>query len=232
METQTVSQTLIRATNLKKYYNLGETTVKALDGVDLTVDEGEFVAIVGPSGSGKSTLVNMLGGVDTPDEGSITILPDVELSSLKPGDLTDFRRKYVGFVFQFYSLIPTLTALENVEMAAELVNLKGKELHQRAEEALESVGLKDRNGSYPSQLSGGERQRVAIARALAKRPRLILVDEPTGQLDDKTADEIVKLIRDVSKSYGSTVLMVTHDRAQLKYADRVIDMRSGKILDV
>lgn len=219
---------LIEATGLKKYYELGETVVKALDGVDLTVRRGEFLAIVGPSGSGKSTLVNMLGGVDSPDEGEVNI-DGLRLDKLSTGELTDFRREFVGFVFQFYSLIPTLTALENIEMAAELVDLKGTELRERAMEALYAVGLEGRDRSYPSQLSGGERQRVAIARALAKQPKLVLVDEPTGQLDDKTADEIVKLLRDTSKKFGSTVLMVTHDRVQLKYADRTIDMRSGKI---
>jgi len=227
-QVQSPNNILIRADGLRKHYNLGETVVKALDGVNIEVKQGEFLAIVGPSGSGKSTLVNMLGGVDKPDTGIITI-ENLDLTKLSAGQLTDFRRKYVGFVFQFYSLIPTLTALENIEMAAELVDLKGEELHRRAMDALIAVGLKGRESSYPSQLSGGERQRVAIARALAKQPKIVLVDEPTGQLDDKTAEEVVKLLRDTAKQYGSTVLMVTHDRVQLKYADRIIEMRSGQI---
>ncbi|MEL0163749.1 MAG: ATP-binding cassette domain-containing protein, partial [Candidatus Heimdallarchaeota archaeon] len=144
--------------------------------------------------------------------------------------LTEFRRANVGFVFQFYSLIPTLTAYENVEMAAELINLRGNDLISQSNKALDYVGLGKRKNSYPSQLSGGERQRVAIARALAKEPKLILVDEPTGQLDEVTADQVVKLIRDTSKQIGATVLMVTHDNNQLKYADRVIEMKSGKII--
>jgi putative ABC transport system ATP-binding protein len=218
----------IIARDLKKHYELGETTVKALDGINLNIKKGDFVVIVGPSGSGKSTLVNMLGGVDKPDSGMVQV-NGKRLDNLSIAQLTDFRRKNVGFVFQFYSLIPTLTAQENVEMAAELINLKGKELDQRAKEVLKAVGLEGREKSYPAQLSGGERQRVALARALAKRPDLILVDEPTGQLDEQTAEEMVKLIRDTSKQYGSTVLMVTHDAAQLKFADKVIQMRSGKI---
>ncbi|MGB1811841.1 MAG: ABC transporter ATP-binding protein [Candidatus Kariarchaeum pelagius] len=223
------NEILIEAAEIKKYYQLGEIEVKALDGINIEVISGEFLAIVGPSGSGKSTLINMLGGVDKPDTGQI-IIENVDIAKYNIDQLTEFRRANVGFVFQFYSLIPTLTAYENVEMAAELINLRGNDLITQSNKALDYVGLGKRKNSYPSQLSGGERQRVAIARALAKEPKLILVDEPTGQLDEVTADQVVKLIRDTSKQIGATVLMVTHDNNQLKYADRVIEMKSGKII--
>ena len=223
------NEILIEAAEIKKYYQLGEIEVKALDGINIEVISGEFLAIVGPSGSGKSTLINMLGGVDKPDTGQI-IIENIDIAQYNIDQLTEFRRANVGFVFQFYSLIPTLTAYENVEMAAELINLKGNDLITQSKKALDYVGLGKRKNSYPSQLSGGERQRVAIARALAKEPKLILVDEPTGQLDEITADQVVKLIRDTSKQIGATVLMVTHDNNQLKYADRVIEMKSGKII--
>lgn len=217
--------------NLKKHYSLGEFQVKALDGIDLDIKRGDMVIIVGPSGSGKSTLVNMIGGVDKPDSGEV-IVSGHELHKMNTSELTNFRKKSVGFVFQFYSLIPTLTAIENVEMAAELVNIKGKELKNLTLDLFEQVGLRGREKSYPSQLSGGERQRVALARAMAKRPELIVVDEPTGQLDEKTGEEMVKLIRKTSKLYGSTVLMVTHDQSLLSLGDHVIKMRDGKIIDV
>jgi putative ABC transport system ATP-binding protein len=219
----------IDARGLIKHYTLGETVVKALDGIDIEIDRGEMVIIVGPSGSGKSTLLNMLGGVDRPDFGEI-IINGTSLHLLNDRQLTSFRRKYVGFLFQFYSLIPTLTAQENIEIAAELVNIKGKKLHQRAKNILEEVGLTGRERSYPSHLSGGERQRIALGRALAKRPELIIVDEPTGQLDNKTGKEMVKLIRDTSKRSNSTVIMVTHDISLIEFADKVIKMDSGLII--
>ncbi|MCE7736389.1 MAG: ABC transporter ATP-binding protein [Candidatus Heimdallarchaeota archaeon] len=188
-----------------------------------------MVIIVGPSGSGKSTLLNMLGGVDKPDKGEIFV-NGFSLNELNDHELTTFRRKYVGFVFQFYSLVPTLTAQENIEIAAELVNIKGKELDKRAKAVMEEVGLKGRERSYPSHLSGGERQRIALGRALAKRPELVIVDEPTGQLDQKTGKEMIQLIRDTSKKSNSTVVMVTHDISLIEFADKVIKMDSGIIV--
>ncbi|MCH8905947.1 MAG: ABC transporter ATP-binding protein [Candidatus Heimdallarchaeota archaeon] len=188
-----------------------------------------MVIVVGPSGSGKSTLINMLGGVDRPDEGEVVINSE-KLHEMSDRELTKFRRAKVGFVFQFYSLIPTLTALENIEMAAELVDLKGEELHRQCTEVLEAVGLKGRENSYPSQLSGGERQRVALARALAKHPEIIIVDEPTGQLDQATGIEMVELIRDTSKKLNSSVILVTHDQNLLQFADKVVRMDSGSIM--
>lgn len=214
--------------NLSKHYRLGETTVKALDEVSLTIAKSEFIIIMGPSGSGKSTLVNMIGGVDTPTSGDV-IVSNYNLAKYSQAKLTKYRRKSLGFVFQFYSLVPTLTAQENVELVAELVGVKGKELRLRSMEVLEAVGLKGREKSYPSMLSGGERQRVALARAIAKYPELIIVDEPTGQLDEETGRKMVELIREVSKKYGSTVIMVTHDQSLIDLADRVFIMSSGKI---
>lgn len=228
-DSQSSNEIHIRARGLFKHYKLGETTVKALDGVDLDIKRGEMVIIVGPSGSGKSTLLNMLGGVDRPDEGEIFVNGS-SLNDLNDHQLTTFRRKYVGFVFQFYSLVPTLTAQENIEIAAELVNIKGKELDKRARAIMAEVGLQGRERSYPSQLSGGERQRIALGRALAKRPELVIVDEPTGQLDQKTGKEMIQLIRDTSKKSNSTVVMVTHDISLIEFADKVINMDSGLIV--
>lgn len=228
---QSSNEIHIKARGLIKHYKLGETTVKALDGVDLDIKRGEMVIIVGPSGSGKSTLLNMIGGVDRPDKGEIFVNGS-SLNNLNNRKLTTFRRKYVGFVFQFYSLVPTLTAQENIEIAAELVNIKGKELDKRAKAVMAEVGLQGRERSYPSQLSGGERQRIALGRALAKRPELIIVDEPTGQLDQKTGKEMIQLIRDTSKKSNSTVVMVTHDISLIEFADKVIKMDSGLIVSV
>lgn len=222
------SESHIVVKNLSKHYRLGETTVKALDEVSLTIAKSEFIIIMGPSGSGKSTLVNMIGGVDTPTSGDV-IVSNYNLAKYSQAKLTKYRRKSLGFVFQFYSLVPTLTAQENVELVAELVGVKGKELRLRSMEVLEAVGLKGREKSYPSMLSGGERQRVALARAIAKYPELIIVDEPTGQLDEETGRKMVELIREVSKKYGSTVIMVTHDQSLIDLADRVFIMSSGKI---
>lgn len=222
------SESHIVVKNLSKHYRLGETTVKALDEVSLTIAKSEFIIIMGPSGSGKSTLINMIGGVDTPTSGDV-IVSNYNLASYSQAKLTRYRRKSLGFVFQFYSLVPTLTAQENVELVAELVGVKGKELRLRSMEVLEAVGLKGREKSYPSMLSGGERQRVALARAIAKYPELIIVDEPTGQLDEETGRKMVELIREVSKKYGSTVIMVTHDQSLIDLADRVFIMSSGKI---
>ena len=220
---------IIEARHLKKHYKTGEKIIKALDDVTLSIEKGEFVMVIGPSGSGKSTLVNMLGGVDVPDDGEVIFRGEPLGKTSR--ELTQFRRRYVSFVFQFYSLIPTLTAKENIELAAELVIKSRKELTKIAEEALEAVGLGDRKNSYPSQLSGGERQRVALARALSKKPELLIIDEPTGQLDEETGQRIVELIRDTSKAQGTTVLMVTHDLELEKFSDRVLKMRSGKILE-
>ncbi|MCF2143141.1 MAG: ABC transporter ATP-binding protein [Candidatus Heimdallarchaeota archaeon] len=231
MTSNPLTQTpVIEIANLSKHYQLGEVTIRALDNVSFTVTNGEIVFIVGPSGSGKTTLVNLIGGIDHPTSGIIKILGD-DISKYTDKELTLYRKKRLAFVFQFYSLIPTLTARENVELTLELTLRKRKKITKTAEEQLKLVGLEDRMDNFPSQLSGGERQRVAIARALAKSPDILLVDEPTGQLDQKTGDSIVNLIRDIAKEKQKTVLLVTHDPEILCYADRVISLRSGKIVN-
>ncbi len=219
--------------NITKTYDLGESKVEALKSVSLSVEKGEFLIVMGPSGSGKSTLVNMIGGIDKPTTGKVKINStngSLDLQGLKDKDLTKYRRNLVGFVFQFYSLVPTLTALENVEMIGELVNIPRSVLKKRSMQLLDEVGLKGRYGSFPSQLSGGERQRVALARALVKHPEILIVDEPTGQLDEETGIKMVQLIKDTAKKYGSTVVMVTHDGNLKKFGDRIIYLSSGKII--
>ncbi len=219
--------------NITKTYDLGESKVEALKSVSLSVEKGEFLIVMGPSGSGKSTLVNMIGGIDKPTTGKVKINStngSLDLQGLKDKDLTKYRRNLVGFVFQFYSLVPTLTALENVEMIGELVNIPRSVLKKRSMQLLDEVGLKGRYGSFPSQLSGGERQRVALARALVKHPEILIVDEPTGQLDEETGVKMVQLIKDTAKKYGSTVVMVTHDGNLKKFGDRIIYLSSGKII--
>ncbi len=229
---------LIEAHNLTKIYKLGEVTVEALRGVDLSIYDGEFIAIMGPSGSGKTTLLNMLGGIDRPTSGSIIYHIkkgnkeiSVDIARLSSPRLTDFRRKYFSYVFQFYSLIPTLTAKENVQIMMELVGIRGRNLNERAEYYLKEVGLAERMNNYPSQLSGGERQRVALARALGKNPLVLFLDEPTGQLDEETTLHVGEVIRNVNIKHGKTIIMVTHDVELKPFVDRVLHMRSGKIVD-
>ena len=222
------SEILIDVRAISKHYTLGNQIIRALDEVSLQIAPQEFVLVLGPSGSGKSTLVNMIGGVDKPDKGEI-LIAGRDIAQLTAYQLTLFRRESVGYVFQFYSLIPTLTAYENISIAAELLKISKQEIHNRTMEVLEAVGLADRANSYPSNLSGGERQRIALARALVKRPDIIVVDEPTGQLDEATGRAMVEMIRDTSKNFGSTVIMVTHDQTLREFADRVITLHSGRI---
>lgn len=204
-----------------KRYTMGQQTISALDHMSFSVEKGELCVIVGPSGAGKTTLLNLLGGMDSATEGRIS-LDGRDISRLSPRQLTDYRRTDVGFVFQFYNLVQSLTALENVELAAQICPDS-----LDAMETLEKVGLKDRADHFPAQLSGGEQQRVSIARALAKNPRVILCDEPTGALDDKTGRAILQLLQDTCKSTGKTVLIITHNSALTRIADRVIRVRSG-----
>ncbi len=208
--------------NVCKYYNKGENPIVAADHISFYVDRGEFCVIVGPSGAGKTTVLNMLGGMDSCDEGSIYL--DGELiSGYTPKQLTAYRRYDVGFVFQFYNLVQNLTALENVELASEICK---KPLDAR--ETLKGVGLEDRLGNFPAQLSGGEQQRVAIARALAKNPKILLCDEPTGALDYNTGKAVLGLLQDTCRKTGRTVLVITHNSALTAMADRVIRIKSGK----
>ena len=209
--------------NVYKRYHMGEVTITAANGVNFEVEEGEFSVIVGPSGAGKSTVLNILGGIDKCDGGEIFIAGK-ELSIMKNKGLPYYRRYDVGFIFQFYNLIQNLTARENVEIATQICKDP-----MSAEEALQSVGLEDRMDNFPSQLSGGEQQRVAIARALAKRPKLLLCDEPTGALDYQTGKNILKLLQDTCRREKMTVILVTHNQAITPMADRVIRMKNNKV---
>jgi ABC-type lipoprotein export system ATPase subunit len=217
--------TLIEARELTKVYGDGQG-VRALDGVDLVIDEGEMLAVMGPSGSGKSTLLNMLGGLDRPTEGQV-LIDGQDLSEVK--NLDTFRARTVGFVFQLHNLLPTLTALENVGVPMRGQPIRRRARRERAKELLELVGLADRMNHLPSQLSGGQRQRVAVARALANQPRLILADEPTGSLDTIAGDEIMHLLADLNASQGTTIIVVSHDRRVARATDRILTMRDGRI---
>ncbi|WP_060906453.1 ABC transporter ATP-binding protein [Streptomyces scabiei] len=211
-----------------KRYARGKGTVTALDGVDLTIADGDRLVIQGPTGGGKSTLLQMLGGLDKPSDGSIE-LDGTDLARLSEGKLTKVRSENIGFVFQSFNLIPTLTAQENVETALVPLGVKAKERRQRAAEALESVGLGERLGHLPAELSGGQQQRVAIARALVKRPKVLLADEPTGNLDESMRDEIMEVLEALWKEHGLTFIMVTHDSTLAKKAPRVATIRKGRI---
>jgi putative ABC transport system ATP-binding protein len=220
----------IQAEKLTKIYGSGATAVTALDHVNLTIREGEFVAVMGPSGCGKSTLLHLLGGLDKPSEGHV-LIGGHNLTDLNDDRVTELRRRKIGFVFQFYNLIPVLNALENAALPVTLDGVKPAEAKQKATEWLTRFGLADRLASRPDQLSGGEQQRVAIARALVADPEVVLADEPTGNLDTRASDEIAGLLRDVSKKYGRTVVMVTHDPRIAAYSDRIIFLRDGKVVD-
>ncbi len=209
--------------NVCKYYQMGDNKIAATDNITFSIEKGEFVIIVGPSGAGKTTVLNMIGGMDSCDSGTI-LLEDKEISSFNERQLTDYRRYDVGFVFQFYNLVQNLTAIENVELASEICKdpLDPKE-------ALEMVGLTHRMLNFPAQLSGGEQQRVSIARALAKNPKILLCDEPTGALDYVTGKSILKLLQDSCRETGKTVIVITHNQAISQMADRVIHIKNGKV---
>jgi len=206
-----------------KRYKMGNTIIVANNGINLYIQKGEFVVIVGPSGAGKSTVLNILGGMDTCDEGQV-LIDGKDIAKFTPRELTTYRRLDIGFVFQFYNLVPNLTALENVELSAQIVPSA-----KNAKSVLESVGLVDRLGNFPAQLSGGEQQRVAIARALAKKPKMLLADEPTGALDYKTGKAILKLLQNTGKDTGTTVIVITHNQAIAPIADRVIEINDAKV---
>jgi len=220
--------TIVEAVELKKTYMLGKVPVEALRGVNLKVEEGEFLSILGPSGSGKSTLLNLIGALDKPTSGKL-LIENVDISTLNDGELADLRRK-IGFVFQFFNLIPRFTARQNVELPMAIAGLSGEERRKRAEELLETVGLKGRMNHKPTELSGGEQQRVAIARALANNPRFLLMDEPTGNIDSKNAYEIIQLIKRLNKEKGVTTIMVTHDQRLAAEAKRTVHMLDGLIV--
>ncbi len=212
--------------NVSRVYTSGDHELKALDGVDLTLERGKFVVVLGPSGAGKSTLLNLLGGLDTPTSGKI-VVDGTDISTLSGDDLAKYRAEKVGFVFQFYNLIPTLTVKENVALVKEIAKNAFP-----AEKLLEEVGLSDHLNNFPSELSGGEQQRVSIARALSKNPEIVLCDEPTGALDSETGVTVLKLLLKMAKNYGKTIIIVTHNQNIAKMADVVVRVKNGKIKSV
>jgi putative ABC transport system ATP-binding protein len=221
---------IIRLENLSKAYTEGGQTRTILRNCNAEFEEGQFLAIRGRSGSGKSTLLNLIAGIDTPTSGDIYI-DDLCVTRLSPRERTLFRRNHIGFIFQFFNLIPTLSILENVRLPAELANRNGAEIQTKALRLLDRVGLADRPAVFPDQLSGGEQQRVAIARALVQNPRLVLADEPTGNLDAKTGDEIMSLLDEMTRQAGKTLLMVTHSREIAARADRVMTIEQGQLVE-
>ena len=219
--------TVLETRDLKKYYGAGDTLVKALDGVDLQVENGEFVAIVGTSGSGKSTLLHILGGLDRPTGGSVRV-EGKDIFSLKDEELTIFRRRKIGFVFQAYNLVPVLSAYENIILPIQLDG--GRVDKDYVGRVIEALGLEQRLNSLPSQLSGGQQQRVAIARALAAKPAIILADEPTGNLDSKTSQDVLSLMTITSQKFAQTIVMITHNEEIAQLADRIVRIEDGRIV--
>ena len=218
---------ILKTSNLKKYYGNGENLVKAIDNDNIDIKEGEFVAIVGKSGSGKSTLLHMMGGLDNPTEGKVYI-NDKDIFSLKEEKLAIFRRRNIGFIFQNFNLIPSLNVWENITLP---VGLDGKEINKPfVTDIINSLGLESKVDALPNTLSGGQQQRVAIARALVARPAIILADEPTGNLDSKTSDEVMSLLKTMIKKYNQTLVMITHDETIAQLADRVIYIEDGKVV--
>ena len=215
--------TFVKLENITKIYHMGEVEIRAVDGIEFSIQKGEFVVIVGPSGAGKTTVLNILGGMDTASGGRITV-DGQDITKYSERQLTGYRRDDIGFVFQFYNLIPNLTALENVEMALQICR---NPLDARA--VLKEVGLEERMDNFPAQLSGGEQQRVSIARALAKNPKLLLCDEPTGALDYNTGKAILKLLQEMCREKGMTVIVITHNSALAPMADRLIKIKNGKV---
>ena len=218
---------ILKAVNLRKIYGQGETEVRALDGINLEVEKGEFVAIVGTSGSGKSTLLNMIGGLDVPTSGKV-IVDGRDLSTLKDEQLTIFRRRKIGFIFQNYNLVPVLNVFENIVLPVELDG--GRVDTNFLNEVVGFLGLKDKMNSMPNNLSGGQQQRVAIARALAARPTIVLADEPTGNLDSKTSVDVLSLMKTSSYKFKQTLVMITHNNEIAQLADRIIRIEDGKIM--
>ena len=221
---------LIQVRGLDKTYRRGSEDIDVLQGLNLDVDKGDFVAFMGPSGSGKTTLLNLLGGLDVPSRGSVTVAGD-EITNMSRGKLTEWRARHVGFIFQMYNLIPVLTAFQNVELPLLLTKLSKAERRKHVETALAIVGLAERMHHFPRQLSGGQEQRVAIARAIVADPTFLLCDEPTGDLDRKSADEVMDLIKRLVKEYGKTVLMVTHDPIVARQANLTLHLEKGVLVE-
>jgi putative ABC transport system ATP-binding protein len=223
-----MSEALVRTVELERRYKRGKFPVPALNGVNLTVGKGEILGIIGPSGSGKTTLLNLIGGLDRPSKGTVHV-DGVDLDKLSDAELTEYRLRKVGFVFQFYNLIPTLTALENVELPMALAKVPAAEQKQRALDLIGAVGLEARADHMPDELSGGEQQRVAVARALANHPSVVLADEPTGDLDSKSAKKLMEVMKSLRKEEHSTFVLVTHDPIVVSECNRVCAVRDGKI---
>jgi len=221
---------MIHVFDLKKIYQMGEVKVHALDGVNMKINKGEFVSVMGPSGSGKTTLLNMIGALDNPSEGAVFV-NGINVAHMDDEEQTNLRLRNLGFIFQFYNLVPVLTAYENVELPLVFAELPEELRQERVTKFLEFVGLGDRKDFLPAELSGGEQQRVAIARSLANEPALLIADEPTGELDTKMGKEIVSLLHELNRELNQTILMVTHDPAVGKLADRLLRMRDGLIVD-
>ena len=221
---------LIKVENLSKIYNTTAVPVQALNNVSIEFEKGEFTAVVGPSGSGKTTFLNMLGGLDKPTQGDITV-DGIRLGTLSGSKLVEYRLHHIGFVFQAYNLIPVFTALENVEFIMLLQGVPKDERQKRAKELLQAVGLAERMHNRPGQLSGGQQQRVAVARALASRPEFVLADEPTANLDSKSADDLLDLMEDLNRKYNMTFIFSTHDARVIKRARRVITLRDGTVVE-
>ena len=218
---------ILQTKDLKKYYGAGDTQVKALDGVDLSIRQGEFVAIVGTSGSGKSTLLHMLGGLDRPTSGTVTV-DGKDIFALKDEALTIFRRRKIGFVFQSYNLVPVLSVWENIVLPVELDGRKVDETYM--EEVIATLGLEKKLRSLPGQLSGGQQQRVAIARALATKPAILLADEPTGNLDSRTSQDVLSLMKVTGQKFAQTMVMITHNEEIAQMADRIVRIEDGRIV--
>lgn len=225
-----MSDVVIDVQNVTKELKLGQHTVHALRGVNMTIHQGEMVGIVGPSGSGKSTLLGIIGGLDTPTKGNV-LIDGVDISRMNEGKLTEIRNQKIGFIFQFFNLIPTLTALENVALPIQFAQKTTHNPNRRAKELLTQLGLGDRFNHRPSQLSGGQQQRVAIARALANEPPLLLADEPTGNLDSESSETMLQALEDIRQATGTTVIIVTHDPNLAARADRVLTLKDGLIVD-
>ncbi len=219
--------TILQTQALKKYYGGGDTLVKALDGVDLSVEEGEFVAIVGTSGSGKSTLLHMLGGLDRPTSGTVTV-EGKNIFSLKDEALTIFRRRKIGFVFQAYNLVPVLSVYDNIVLPIQLDGARVDKRHIKG--IIHALGLEEKLSSLPGQLSGGQQQRVAIARALATKPAILLADEPTGNLDSATSQDVLSLMKTMSRTFRQTMVMITHNEEIAQLADRIVRIEDGRIV--
>jgi len=221
---------LVQVRNLNKFYESGGELTKVLRGLELNARKGEMIMIMGPSGCGKTTLLNLLGGIDTPSSGTITVDGNV-LTQMDNVALNRFRRESVGFIFQFYNLIPTLTAAENVELGLEALIKNKKELRSRALKYLKMVGMEDKQSRFPQELSGGEQQRVAIARALAKEPKMVLADEPTGNLDEERGDRVMTMMKRLQHELGITFFIVSHNPRLQKFADRTLTLRQGKLTE-